>query len=871
MKSLEIAANELKDYVTSSRASKLDEGYLLEPKFGAVSFDFSNVGKIEKCLLVAKRISGNGKLLIAEQREIIVASKISQQFEVQLNNNILQLSRNSDSIGEVKILGVTLELDDGLKLKEEILSVNWKRIIASVGNNYKNIKLVNGRLFASENAHIKDPNDLISEIETEPKHLFIKESYKIKFLGSCEITKIILNDNPIPKPKPQLYPNRTKPTPQTIPDYNVNNSTLPTNVLVYDSQNVKEFNRIKLPNTKTAKYILSNGQDYLLLKKEGNINIPISALKANTEYTVIVTVKKMNGNGKFNANFITDKNTNFNTIVADHNFSDKVIKLITPNSVYPGETIKLNLNMTGDCAGEILISKIAIYSQFFGFSQAVTRFTPLRKTALNDRKFVIVIPSYKNSKWCDKNIISALNQDYDKYRIIFTDDCSPDDTFEKVSNIVNASPKQDKVKLIKNFKRLGAFENLYNMITSCDDDEIILTLDGDDWLAHPDVLSKLNEVYRKEDVWMTYGQYKNHPDGQTGISEQIPGSVIDSNSFRSYRWCASHLRTFYAWLFKRIELEDLKYKGEFMKSAWDLTMIIPMLEMSGKRSRFISDILYIYNLENPINDHKVDRKLQADMDRYNRSKPRYQRLNRAPLALNKDLHVGLLVIATGKYDQFLPGLISSADNYFLNQENIKVTYYILSDKENNLSANREIVQLNIPHRPFPYATMDRYKHFTSYADRLQADYLYYVDVDCLFVDHVSDQILGDLVGVQHCGFFNKLGPFENNPKSNFYIPEPAGLIYFGGGFQGGKRDNYLSAAKKCYELIEDDLSKDHKPLWEDESAWNYYLHKIERPDVVLTPEYHYPQTRIEHYKSIWKPYDFRPKILLLEKNHAKVR
>jgi SAM-dependent methyltransferase len=41
-----------------------------------------------------------------------------------------------------------------------------------------------------------------------------------------------------------------------------------------------------------------------------------------------------------------------------------------------------------------------------------------------NKRFVIVIPSYKNEKWCETNINSAIMQNYENYRIIFVDDCS---------------------------------------------------------------------------------------------------------------------------------------------------------------------------------------------------------------------------------------------------------------------------------------------------------------------------------------------------------------------------------------------------------------------------------------------------------------
>jgi hypothetical protein len=49
--------------------------------------------------------------------------------------------------------------------------------------------------------------------------------------------------------------------------------------------------------------------------------------------------------------------------------------------------------------------------------------------------------------------------------------------------------------LIRNPVRVGALENLYRCIHTCDDQEIVILLDGDDWLAHPRVLQTLNAVY----------------------------------------------------------------------------------------------------------------------------------------------------------------------------------------------------------------------------------------------------------------------------------------------------------------------------------------------------------------------------------------
>lgn len=484
----------------------------------------------------------------------------------------------------------------------------------------------------------------------------------------------------------------------------------------------------------------------------------------------------------------------------------------------------------------------------------------------HNKKFVIVIPSYNNIKYCDKNINSALNQDYSNYRIIFVDDCSNDGTFNKVQEIVNSSGKSNICTLVKNTKRVGALENLYNMIHSCEDDEIILTLDGDDWFPHDQVLNKL-KVYYSEDVWMTYGQYQNSNDGGRGVAQEYPTNIINSNGFRNYTWGASHLRTFYAWLFKNIKKEDLLYNGQFMKMTWDLATMLPMLEMAGNRSKFILEIMYIYNMDNPINDHKVDRSLQAMLDKYVRAKPKYKKIENAPIFKK---NIGLMFIATGKYDQFLQPIIDSADKRFLVNQNVK--YYIFTDKQNlNIQTNRKYEIINIEHKTFPFATLDRFKHFTNAKEKLKnQDYLFYCDVDSLFIEDINEEILGNLVGVQHCGYFNQIGPIETNSNSTAYIAPDKRKIYFGGGFSGGIAESYLKLAEICYNNIEQDLKNNIIAIWHDESHINKYFSE-NTPDKILSPSYHYPQSNIEHYKKIWGGQNFAQKILLLDKKHNEVR
>lgn len=227
-----------------------------------------------------------------------------------------------------------------------------------------------------------------------------------------------------------------------------------------------------------------------------------------------------------------------------------------------------------------------------------------------DKQMVVVIPSYNNEIWCEQNIRSALDQNYSNFRIIFIDDCSKDQTFRKVQNVVNNHPQGNRVTLIQNDQRKLALHNFYDAIHSCKNNEVILTLDGDDWFPHNNVLQIINQIYQDPNVWITWGQYVKNNGGRGG-AKPLPDWVIRDNSYRTAEFVTTHLRTFYAGLFKRIKKEDLMLDGNFLPMAWDLGFMYPMLEMAQYHGRYISDVLYVYNISNPISDNKVNVNLQG--------------------------------------------------------------------------------------------------------------------------------------------------------------------------------------------------------------------------------------------------------------------
>lgn len=259
----------------------------------------------------------------------------------------------------------------------------------------------------------------------------------------------------------------------------------------------------------------------------------------------------------------------------------------------------------------------------------LTPFRALSKAHVN-HKFVIVITSYNNDEWYENNLKSALSQTYENYRIIYINDASTDNTLDNVQKFIAEHDIHHKITLIDNDERRGACANLFNAINSCEPDEIVIILDGDDWLAHENVLNILDKIYQNPAVWITYGQFQEYPSGDKGGARQLPYNVIAQNLYREYAWVTTHLKSFYASLFHQIKKDDLLYEGNFFPMAPDLAIMFPILELGGRHSKFIRDVLYIYNRATPINENKVNIKLQQQMESTIRNKERYQPLNNLP-------------------------------------------------------------------------------------------------------------------------------------------------------------------------------------------------------------------------------------------------
>ena len=237
-------------------------------------------------------------------------------------------------------------------------------------------------------------------------------------------------------------------------------------------------------------------------------------------------------------------------------------------------------------------------------------------------RFIIITPSYNNSEWVEYNLASILNQTYENWALVYVDDCSTDNTYEKVSEILKDNLK---CTVIKNETNKGAAYNYIEYVKdfSPDKNDIIVHLDGDDWLYDENVLQKLNDFYNEKGCWMTYGDFICY-DGTENVTKSFPQGtphpdfIHNHKLYRKDTWRASHLRTYRYFLWKSIEKEDLvsRIDGEYFWHATDLAWAYPCMEMCPKEKIGVVDFLtYVYNAT-PKNQVRTREREAADNSKY---------------------------------------------------------------------------------------------------------------------------------------------------------------------------------------------------------------------------------------------------------------
>lgn len=262
-----------------------------------------------------------------------------------------------------------------------------------------------------------------------------------------------------------------------------------------------------------------------------------------------------------------------------------------------------------------------------------------------ERHMVIVTAVRNQEKYIRHNIISVQNQRYTNYTHVIINDQSTDNTDKEITNQINeiqndmTNGREKNIRYIKNDVRKYALENQLNQIAkfSKDPEDIIILLDGDDWLQYdPDILTYINDEYDFHNYRMTYGSSYGFGSGLYYMAQSYPSWIHQTKEYRHYlfEWKIpmTHLRTFKNELISKIPqkyflCEDKNeqysmYKNKVYTIQSDVQMMLPMLELCDEKEiGVINKLTMIYNDQNELNDYKTQHDFQNQMRDEIYSKP----------------------------------------------------------------------------------------------------------------------------------------------------------------------------------------------------------------------------------------------------------
>lgn len=106
-----------------------------------------------------------------------------------------------------------------------------------------------------------------------------------------------------------------------------------------------------------------------------------------------------------------------------------------------------------------------------------------------------ILFAYNQEKYIEEAVKSILNQDYENLEIILSDDCSSDQTYNKICSVVEHSSTKHIVSINQNKKNLGLTAH-FNKLLELSNGEIIVVAAGDD-ISLKDRITKTVELFSK--------------------------------------------------------------------------------------------------------------------------------------------------------------------------------------------------------------------------------------------------------------------------------------------------------------------------------------------------------------------------------------
>lgn len=213
-------------------------------------------------------------------------------------------------------------------------------------------------------------------------------------------------------------------------------------------------------------------------------------------------------------------------------------------------------------------------------------------TSVN-KYFVVLIFSSEKEPYCEKNLESIFSQSYKNYRVIYLDVGDGLDHINQAKRYAMQQGMQNKVRFVKNRDQEELFHSFCESVKNCKDEEIVIHLEGSDWLVNDKVLERLNETYTDPDVWLTYSECVEYPSFKKKELKATTNWTLRDFRATKTPWMLSHVKTYYAGLLKQMTI-DQQNSPQIGGFGEDQFMMLSLLKMAKWHVRFIPEVLYVH-------------------------------------------------------------------------------------------------------------------------------------------------------------------------------------------------------------------------------------------------------------------------------------
>jgi glycosyltransferase involved in cell wall biosynthesis len=228
------------------------------------------------------------------------------------------------------------------------------------------------------------------------------------------------------------------------------------------------------------------------------------------------------------------------------------------------------------------------------------------------RRIVVISPFWNAERYITNNILSVAQQEYDNYIHVLIDDASSDNSYDIAKQTISNLPKniQKRFRLIRNQTNVGSIANQIVGISHCKSTDIVMLLDGDDWLINNNtIFHYYNDIY-SQGYEFTYGSMWSVADNIPLISQEYPIEVRKKKSYRNhhFNWKIpyTHLRTCLGSHMFALDTSKFKVDGQWMKSGADNPLFYELIERVDYDKIYCNkEIVCSYNDLNPLNDYKI--------------------------------------------------------------------------------------------------------------------------------------------------------------------------------------------------------------------------------------------------------------------------